>query len=109
MEESPSNSSGMEAAVPRQKTREEEEEEALQQISNSDSILTWKDVEYTVPYLGGEMKLLNKVSGYAKPGVMVALMGTSGAGKTTLLNTLAQRQSMGVVTGDMLVDGKDLG
>lgn len=40
---------------------------------------------------------------------MVALMGASGAGKTTLLNTLSQRQKIGVVTGDMLVDGKALG
>jgi ATP-binding cassette subfamily G (WHITE) protein 2 (SNQ2) len=66
-------------------------------------------VEYTVPYQGGERKILNKVNGYAKPGVMVALVGASGAGKTTLLNTLSQRQSTGVVSGEMLVDGKDLG
>jgi ATP-binding cassette subfamily G (WHITE) protein 2 (SNQ2) len=83
--------------------------EALQEISGSESIFTWENVEYTVPYLGGERKLLNKVSGYAKPGVMVALMGASGAGKTTLLNTLSQRQKMGVVAGDMLVDGRALG
>lgn len=85
------------------------EEEALESISSSESVFTWKDVEYTVPYQGGERKLLNKVNGYAKPGVMVALVGASGAGKTTLLNTLSQRQSMGVVSGEMLVDGKDLG
>jgi len=88
---------------------EDREDEALQQIKKSESTFTWKDVEYTVPYLGGERKLLNKVNGYAKPGVMVALVGASGAGKTTLLNTLAQRQSMGVVTGEMLVDGRPLG
>ena len=40
---------------------------------------------------------------------MVALMGASGAGKTTLLNTLAQRQAIGVVHGDMLVDGRPPG
>ncbi|PSN60602.1 ABC drug exporter AtrF [Corynespora cassiicola Philippines] len=85
------------------------EEEALKQISSSESVFTWSNVEYTVPYQGGEKKLLNKVNGYAKPGVMVALMGASGAGKTTLLNTLSQRQSTGVVSGDMLVDGKPLG
>lgn len=83
-------------------------EEALESISNSDSIFTWKDVSYSVPYLGGEKQLLNNISGYAKPGVMVALMGASGAGKTTLLNTLAQRQTIGVVSGAMLVDGKPL-
>ncbi|TVY50118.1 ABC transporter G family member [Lachnellula occidentalis] len=85
------------------------EDEALQEISGSDSVFTWQNVEYTVPYMGGERKLLNKVNGYAKPGVMVALVGASGAGKTTLLNTLSQRQKTGVVSGDMLVDGRPLG
>jgi ATP-binding cassette subfamily G (WHITE) protein 2 (SNQ2) len=46
-----------------------QEEEALQQISGSESIFTWEDLEYSVPYMGGERKLLNKISGYAKPGV----------------------------------------
>ncbi|KAI1658879.1 ABC-2 type transporter-domain-containing protein [Daldinia decipiens] len=87
----------------------EEQSEALGQLTKSESIFTWRDVGYTVPYLGGERKLLNKVNGYAKPGIMVALMGASGAGKSTLLNTLAQRQRTGVVTGEMFVDGKPLG
>ena len=85
------------------------EEEALEVISSSESVFTWKDVEYTVPYQGGERKLLNKVNGYAKPGVMIALVGASGAGKSTLLNTLSQRQTTGVVSGEFLVDGRDLG
>lgn len=40
--------------------------------------------------------------------LVVALMGASGAGKTTLLNTLSQRQKIGIVSGDMLVDGRQL-
>lgn len=84
-------------------------EEPPMAISGSESIFTWENVEYTVPYGNGTRKLLNNVNGYAKPGVMIALMGASGAGKTTLLNTLAQRQKMGVVGGDMLVDGRPLG
>ncbi|KAI2609057.1 ABC-2 type transporter-domain-containing protein [Hypoxylon fragiforme] len=90
-------------------TTSEEQNETLEQLTKSDSIFTWRDVEYSVPYLGGERKLLNKVNGYAKPGIMVALMGASGAGKSTLLNVLAQRQRVGVVTGEMFVDGKPLG
>ncbi|KAL2828234.1 ABC drug exporter AtrF [Aspergillus cavernicola] len=82
---------------------------AFNRILSSERIFTWSNVEYTVPYGNGTRKLLNGVSGYAKPGVMIALMGASGAGKTTLLNTLAQRQSMGVIGGDMLVDGRPLG
>ncbi|EHK98891.1 putative ATP-dependent permease PDR12 [Glarea lozoyensis 74030] len=85
-----------------------QEEEVLHEISGSESVFTWENVEYTVPTADGDRKLLNKVNGYAKPGIMVALMGASGAGKTTLLNTLSQRQSTGVVTGDMLVDGRPL-
>jgi ATP-binding cassette, subfamily G (WHITE), member 2, SNQ2 len=90
-------------------SNEPAEEDALQQITKSESIFTWRDVSYKVPYLGGERQLLNNVNGYAKPGKMVALMGASGAGKTTLLNTLSQRQTMGVVTGEMFVDGRELG
>lgn len=84
------------------------EGDKVKNIAQSESVFTWENVEYTVPYQGGERKLLNKVNGYVQPGVMIALMGASGAGKTTLLNTLAQRQSMGVVGGDMLVDGHKL-
>ena|SRR5947207_2274015 len=34
------------------------------------------------------------------------MQGVSGAGKTTLLDVLASRVTMGVVTGEMLVDGR---
>ncbi|KAJ5902550.1 hypothetical protein N7495_003078 [Penicillium taxi] len=78
-------------------------------LSRSERCFTWNNVEYTVPYGNGTRKILNGVNGYVKPGVMIALMGASGAGKTTLLNTLAQRQKVGVVKGDMLVDGHALG
>ncbi|KAI9876194.1 MAG: hypothetical protein M1830_007061 [Pleopsidium flavum] len=83
-------------------------QQAIQEVSKSERIFTWSNVEYSVPYQGGQRKLLNKVSGYAKPGVMVALIGASGAGKSTLLRTLRvnRGQSMGVVSGEMLVDGR---
>lgn len=82
---------------------------ALKSLSTSERIFTWSNLEYTVPYGNGTKKILNGVNGYAKPGLMIALMGASGAGKTTLLNTLAQRQKVGVVSGEMLVDGRPLG
>ena len=96
------------AALARGELKSAKDEEPTEQLSSSDRIFTWSNVEYTVPYGNGTRKLLNNVSGYAKPGVMIALMGASGAGKTTLLNTLAQRQKMGVVSGEMLVDGRPL-
>lgn len=57
----------------------------------------------------GNLEDVADFAGYAKPGLMIALMGASGAGKSTLLNTLSQRQKTGVVAGDMLVDGRPLG
>ena len=86
-----------------------QEDDPTPKVSQNESVFTWTDVEFSVPYEGGQRKLLNRISGYAKPGVMVALMGASGAGKTTLLNSLSQRQRIGVVSGDMLVDGRKLG
>ncbi|KAK3372608.1 ABC-2 type transporter-domain-containing protein [Podospora didyma] len=85
------------------------QDEVLGELAKSEKVFTWENVSYTVPTPQGPKQLLNKINGYAKPGVMVALMGASGAGKTTLLNTLSQRQTVGVVSGDMFVDGKPLG
>ncbi|EEY22415.1 ABC transporter CDR4 [Verticillium alfalfae VaMs.102] len=80
-------------------------DETLDKIGDGTSVFTFKDIRYTVPYGTGHRRLLNGVNGYAAPGKMVALMGSSGAGKTTLLNTLAQRQRIGVVSSDILVNG----
>jgi ATP-binding cassette, subfamily G (WHITE), member 2, SNQ2 len=78
-------------------------------LTTGDSIFTWSDLSYEIPYGNGTRKLLNNMWGWCKPGELTALMGASGAGKTTLLNTLSQRQTVGVITGDMLMDGKELG
>lgn len=71
----------------------------------SESILTWENLCYEVPVPGGTRRLLDHVCGYVKPGQLTALMGASGAGKTTLLDVLAARKNVGVITGDVLVDG----
>ncbi|KAG6029740.1 hypothetical protein E4U41_000287 [Claviceps citrina] len=71
-------------------------------------IFTWRDVVYDIEIKGQPRRLLDHVSGWVKPGTLTALMGVSGAGKTTLLDALAQRTTMGVITGDMLVNGKPL-
>ncbi|KPI44003.1 Brefeldin A resistance protein [Cyphellophora attinorum] len=105
-EESPS--SGATTQISSEAT-DPEKDKVAQDISGSKSVFTFENVTYDVPYQGGQRRLLNKVNGYVKPGVMIALMGSSGAGKTTLLNTLSQRQKMGVVGGDMLIDGRALG
>ncbi|KAL4786048.1 ABC-2 type transporter-domain-containing protein [Aspergillus varians] len=77
-------------------------------IPEQHSIFTWRNVCYDIPVKGGQRRLLDNVNGWVKPGTLTALMGVSGAGKTTLLDVLAKRVSIGVVTGDMFVDGKPL-
>lgn len=48
--------------------------------------------------------ILSNVTGYCRPGNMLAIMGSSGAGKTSLLNCLAGRESG--FTGDVLLNGR---
>jgi ATP-binding cassette, subfamily G (WHITE), member 2, SNQ2 len=71
----------------------------------SKAILTWEGLNYDVPTPSGELRLLNNIYGFVVPGQLTALMGASGAGKTTLLDVLAARKTIGVITGDVLVDG----
>ena len=73
-----------------------------------------ENVNYEVPikHKRGDPELrkplLAGVTGYIKPGSMIALMGSSGAGKTTLLNLLSQRLSGGYITGNILINGDEL-
>jgi ABC-type Mn2+/Zn2+ transport system ATPase subunit len=75
----------------------------------SKRVLTWEALNYDVPVKGKKLRLLNDIHGYVKPGELTALMGASGAGKTTLLDVLADRKNIGIITGDVLVDGKPRG
>jgi ATP-binding cassette subfamily G (WHITE) protein 2 (PDR) len=75
-------------------------------IERQTAIFQWKDVCYDIKIGKEPRRILDHVDGWVKPGTLTALMGVSGAGKTTLLDCLATRTTMGVITGEMLVDGK---
>jgi len=92
------------------RNRKEEDTDASSGLNiTSKASLTWEDLCYDVPVPSGQLRLLNNVFGYVRPGQLTALMGASGAGKTTLLDVLAARKNIGVITGDKLVDGKQPG
>ncbi|KAJ3146553.1 ATP-binding cassette sub- G member 2 [Geranomyces michiganensis] len=82
-------------------------------ITNGGS-LRWRDISYSVLIAKdkdehGKPKsrtLLSGVSGEARPGELVAIMGSSGAGKTTLLNCLTGRLGTGTLSGTITLDGK---
>ncbi|KAI1843835.1 hypothetical protein JX266_010094 [Neoarthrinium moseri] len=75
-------------------------------LTKSTSVFHWEDLCYDVQIKSETRRILDHVDGWVKPGTSTALMGVSGAGKTTLLDVLATRVTMGVVSGDTLIDGK---
>lgn len=75
-------------------------------LQQQTSVFQWQDVCYDVKIKSETRRILDHVDGWVKPGTLTALMGVSGAGKTTLLDCLADRVSVGVLTGDMFVDGE---
>ncbi|XEV04742.1 hypothetical protein FSHL1_010029 [Fusarium sambucinum] len=75
----------------------------------SATTFTFKNINYFVHHEGQEKQLLQNVSGFVKPGQLVALMGSSGAGKTTLMDVLAQRKDSGRLEGSIMVNGRPQG
>ncbi|KAJ5630294.1 ABC multidrug transporter A-2 [Penicillium longicatenatum] len=75
-------------------------------LAKQTAIFHWENVCYDIKIKGKPRRILDGVDGWVKPGTLTALMGVTGAGKTSLLDVLADRVTMGVITGDMLVDGR---
>jgi ABC-type multidrug transport system ATPase subunit len=70
----------------------------------ANSILSWKNICYEVDVFHkvgrfkkekSQLKILTDVSGYAKSGECLAIIGGSGAGKSSLLNILADKFEKG--------------
>lgn len=92
----------------KESVKKEQDDNVVKQVAKNETIYTFRDINYVIPYEKGERQLLQNVQGYVRPGRLTALMGASGAGKTTLLNALAQRIKFGTVSGEFLVDGRPL-
>ncbi|GMF28078.1 unnamed protein product [Phytophthora fragariaefolia] len=72
--------------------------------------IAFRDLWYTVPDPSkpkGTIDLLKGVSGYALPGTITSLMGSSGAGKTTLMDVIAGRKTEGKIHGKILLNGHE--
>ncbi|KAJ7946741.1 ABC transporter G family member 11-like [Quillaja saponaria] len=69
--------------------------------------LTWEDLWVTVSNgKNGSRSILQGVTGYSKPGQLLAIMGPSGCGKSTLLDALAGRLGSNTrQTGEILING----
>lgn len=55
-----------------------EAEENAANVAKNETVFTWQNVNYTIPFEGGERQLLRDVQGYVRPGKLTALMGASG-------------------------------
>ena len=108
MDKKDDEESGTTTAVASQRESDEEIQQQVPNMTPHEDIFTWRDIIYDIEIKGEPRRLLDHVSGWVKPGTLTALMGVSGAGKTTLLDVLAHRTSMGVITGDMFVNGHPL-
>ncbi|XP_055816130.1 ABC transporter G family member 1-like [Solanum dulcamara] len=70
--------------------------------------LTWEDLWVTASSLkDGNKSILKGLTGYARPGELLAIMGPSGCGKSTLLDTIAGRLGSSTrQSGDILINGR---
>ena len=88
--------------------------------TSGDMELVWKDIQIVAKaptkgrcsktVVGSDKVILNSVSGRAKSGECLAIIGSSGAGKTTLLNHLSRKiESKNLkVSGDVLLNGEQI-
>jgi subfamily B ATP-binding cassette protein MsbA len=84
-----------------QEVAEAKDAEPLPRLSRE---LEYRDVGFR--YSDGEAAVLRRVSFHARPGEVVAIVGTSGAGKSTLVNLLPRFYD--VSEGEVLIDGVDV-
>jgi ATPase subunit of ABC transporter with duplicated ATPase domains len=79
----------------RKRRRDRHEEEEEDEIDAGKPLLKWKNIELAVETKTKKTKktisILSTLSGEAKAGRLLAIVGPSGAGKTSLLNALAKR------------------
>lgn len=77
--------------------------------NNTDQhFLYWDKVNYIVnDPIQGQLHIIKNVSGYAKGGRLLAIMGSSGSGKTSLLDILCNRILPNKRTGTILFNGEE--
>ncbi|KAF9920830.1 hypothetical protein FBU30_009214 [Linnemannia zychae] len=79
----------------------------LPYTANTDAVsLEFRDVGYILNKNG--LEILRNISGFAAAGAVLAVMGPSGAGKSTLVDILAGKHKDGKVTGQILLNGKQV-
>jgi len=68
-------------------------------------VFSFRDCHFSVPTKNGEKVILKGVSGEARSGEVLAILGPSGAGKTQLMNMLTLKPGPGTVSGELTLNG----
>ncbi|GER44599.1 ABC transporter G family member 2 [Striga asiatica] len=77
-------------------------------------VLSFTNITYTVRVprkldsLSGAKTILDDISGEARDGEILAVMGASGSGKSTLIDALANRMAKGSLKGSVTLNGEHL-
>jgi len=83
---------------------------AKEESAASPVALQWKDVSLQLENKGKTRIILNGITGLARPGRMLAIMGPSGSGKSSLLHALAGQTEEGTsglrLEGELVVNGE---
>ncbi|KAH1050032.1 hypothetical protein AAZX31_08G068700 [Glycine max] len=81
--------------------------EISESVQREDITGTWENLWVTVSSGKNKKPILQDLTGYARPGRILAIMGPSGCGKSTLLDALAGRLSSNMKqTGKILINGQ---
>ncbi|OWZ02952.1 ABC transporter, partial [Phytophthora megakarya] len=110
------NDSYMLAKTPKSKGQTNEKSEVVVELPVGDReknftpvTVAFQNLHYWVPDpknpKGAQLELLKGINGFAVPGSITALMGSSGAGKTTLMDVIAGRKTGGKIEGKILLNG----
>ena len=57
---------------------ERDDEKAMANVAKNETVFTFRNINYEIPYEKGTRQLLNDVQGFVRPGKLTALMGASG-------------------------------
>ena len=68
-----------------EKHADEETRDVTKDVAKNETIFTFKNINYTIPFENGQRQLLQDVQGYVRPGKLTALMGASG--RSSLIHT----------------------
>lgn len=64
------------AAATNEKSKSDDQ--VAQEVAKNETVFTFRNVNYTIPFEKGQRQLLQDIQGYVRPGKLTALMGASG-------------------------------